>query len=657
MSVNGRAEMMAIMSVQFGRCNFDGKPVAPEDLEEVRPVLAPYGPDGEGYICKDNFAILYRALQTTKESRREQQPFTSASGTVITWDGRLDNREELIEQLGSQLSRESTDLEIVSAAYERWGTQSFAKVIGDWAISIWNPRERSLILAKDFVGTRHLYYSVAKNQVTWCTILDPLVLFAGHWFKLNEEYVAGWLALFPAPHLTPYVGIHSVPPSTFVCLTSGEQRISKYWDFNPACQVRYSNDGEYEEHFRCVFAQSVRRRLRSDTPIVAELSGGMDSSSIVCLADDILASDRANAERLDTISYYDDSDPNWNERPYLETVERRRGREGVHVNIGSQNTIAFEPDHLQFVASPAGALGRDEAANLTSECLARRGTRVLLSGIGGDEVTGGVPTPVPELADLLVTMQVQRLARQLKSWALAQRRPWHYILSEAVSEFVPLAKLSTNLHPAPWLSPEFISRHRPALCGYARRLKFWGALPSFQENLRALDSLRRQIGIMAPSAHAPQEPRYPYLDRDLLEFLYSVPREQIVRPGQRRSLMRRALKGIVPDKVLMRRRKAYVTRQPVHLVTERLSELVAIAQSSTSTRIEWIDSEALVKSMSAVQAGDFKDYLPLIRTILFEVWFRRAVFHSRLESTPKIKAHRERKRFSSNELEIREKGG
>jgi asparagine synthase (glutamine-hydrolysing) len=121
--------------------------------------------------------------------------------------------------------------------------------------------------------------------------------------------------------------------------------------------------------------------------------------------------------------------------------------------------------------------------------------------------------------------------------------------------------------------------------------------------------------------------------------------------------MRRALKGIVPDKVLMRRRKAYVTRQPVHLVTERLSELVAIAKSSTSTRIEWIDSEALVKSMSAVQAGDFKDYLPLIRTILFEVWFRRAVFHSRLESTPKIKAHRERKRFSSNELEIREKGG
>ena len=94
------------MSVQFGKCNFDGKPVDPRGLDEVRPVLAPYGPDGEGYICKDNFGILYRAFHTTKESRREQQPYILASGAVLTWDGRLDNREELIGQLAGELSRD-----------------------------------------------------------------------------------------------------------------------------------------------------------------------------------------------------------------------------------------------------------------------------------------------------------------------------------------------------------------------------------------------------------------------------------------------------------------------------------------------------------------------------------------------------------------------
>src|SRR5271155_4144009 len=81
---------VSIMSVQFGKCNFDGKPVDPGDLDPVRPVLAPYGPDGEGYICRDNFGILFRAFHTNKESRRERQPRILAHGVVLTWDGRLD---------------------------------------------------------------------------------------------------------------------------------------------------------------------------------------------------------------------------------------------------------------------------------------------------------------------------------------------------------------------------------------------------------------------------------------------------------------------------------------------------------------------------------------------------------------------------------------
>jgi asparagine synthase (glutamine-hydrolysing) len=180
------------MSVQFGKCNFDGRPVDPHDLDEVRPLLAPYGPDAEGCLCKDNYGILYRAFHTTKESRRETQPHVSKSGAVITWDGRLDNREDLIQRLGGGLSAGSTDLEIVAAGYERWGTNAFAALVGDWAISVWNPKDQSLVLVKDFIGTRHLYYSVDKYRAAWCTILDPLVLFAERSFKLEEEYLAGW---------------------------------------------------------------------------------------------------------------------------------------------------------------------------------------------------------------------------------------------------------------------------------------------------------------------------------------------------------------------------------------------------------------------------------------------------------------------------------
>src|SRR6202453_4978678 len=276
------------MSVQFGRWNFEGQPPDPDYIDKASAALAPYGPDSIESYSANGVRILYCAFHTTKESRREKQPCISPSGAVITWDGRLDNRAELIEELRDVLALDSTDVAIVAAAYERWGADCFAKLIGDWALSIWNPGNRSLILAKDPIGTRHLYYSFDNNQVTWSTILDPLVRFAGKTFLLNEEYIAGWFSMFPAVHLTPCVGVHSVPPSSSVLLRPEKHAVSKYWDFDPENQIRYRTEAEYEEHFRVVFAKAVQRKLRSDRPVLAELSGGRDSSSVVCMADTII---------------------------------------------------------------------------------------------------------------------------------------------------------------------------------------------------------------------------------------------------------------------------------------------------------------------------------------------------------------------------------
>ena len=208
------------MSAQFGICSFESRPLNREYLSMVRSVLAPYGPDSEGSFCQDNFGILYRALYTTQEARSEMQPYICSSGAVITWDGRLDNRDELSHLLTPEITRASTDVEIVAAGFERFGPRLFARLLGDWALSIWDARTRALILARDFVGTRQLYYFAEKDQVMWCTRLDPLLILAGHSFELNHEYIAGWLGFFPAASLTPYVGVCSVPPASFVTLSN-----------------------------------------------------------------------------------------------------------------------------------------------------------------------------------------------------------------------------------------------------------------------------------------------------------------------------------------------------------------------------------------------------------------------------------------------------
>jgi len=247
------------MSVQFGRWNFDGKPVDRDYLEKARASIAPYGPDDAGSYVKNNITIVYHAFHTTRESPpRIANRSSRRQAQSITWDGRLDNRKELTRESSDLLTAASTDVAIVAATYERWGTRCFARLIGDWALSIWDPHARLLILAKDPIGTRHLYYSFDNNQITWSTILDPLVLFAGKTFKLCEEYIAGWFSLFPATHLTPYVGIHSVPASSFFQLRPGKHNVTKYWDFDSSKRIRHRTDAEYEETLSMGFPRGCR---------------------------------------------------------------------------------------------------------------------------------------------------------------------------------------------------------------------------------------------------------------------------------------------------------------------------------------------------------------------------------------------------------------
>jgi len=400
--------------------------------------------------------------------------------------------------------------------------------------------------------------------------------------------------------------------------------ISKYWDFDPSKRIRYRTDPEYEEHFRVVFAEAVRRRLRSDSPILAELSGGMDSSSIVCMADTIIARGVAEIPRLDTISYFDDSEPNWNERPYFTKVEEKRGRIGCHIDVGKQEPIKFEFDSNCFAATPSSGARPNEAGGQLAAYMISQGNRVVLSGIGGDEVTGGVPTPTPELEDLLARGHFRTLVHQLKVWALNKRKPWFHLLFEAARGFFPpaLAGVPNYKRPAPWLNPAFVKRNRTALQGYESRLKLLGPLPTFQENLSTLDVLRRQLACNALSSDLPCEKRYPYLDRGLLEFMYAIPREQLVRPGHRRSLMRRALVGIVPDELLNRKRKAYAARSSLVAISAEWNRFVELSQHLLTVSIGIVDPTKFEEAMHRARSGQEVALIPLMRALGIELWLR-----------------------------------
>jgi asparagine synthase (glutamine-hydrolysing) len=666
------------MSVQFGRWNFEGQPPAPDYIEKVSATLAPYGPDSNESYSNDGIRILYRAFHTTKESRREKQPCVAPSGNVITWDGRLDNRADLISQLGlsvipstawDPLSSSPTDVAIVAAAYEKWGANCLRKLIGDWALSIWNSREHFVLLARDPIGTKRLYYSFDEKQLIWSTILDPLVLFAGKTFEICEEYVAGWFAvMFPTADLTPYVGIHAVPPASSVLLRPDKHAhgphgehgvkhiVTKYWDFDRGKRIRYKTDAEYEEQFRSALAQAVQRRLRSDHPVLAELSGGMDSSSIVCVADLImgvgvnrslasrhlsLVTSRVDCPRLDTITWYDESKPNWGEIPQFTKVEENRGHIGHHVNAGAlrehSSSIPFGAEFSsdRFAATPTPDSRRSELFQQSAAYIRSQGYRVILSGIGGSEVTGdGVPTPTPELQDLLAGAHFVTLFRQLNAWAAKMRTPRLPLLWEAIRGFFfGPEEMAKEMRLASWLHSGFVRRNRAALCDYPSRVKLFGASPSFQHNFRTLVSEQKLLEMYAPQRELLREIRFPFLDRDFLEFMYAIPREQVVRMGQRRSLMKRALVGVVPDEILSRKKKDVVRHAPPKDNSAEWPSLVEVGRRVVTSSQGIIDPDRFAETLQKARRNEEVPSDILRRTLILESWLRHLTTQKVLGST------------------------
>ena len=610
------------MSVQFGRWSFSGVPPDPRYIARAAEILSPYGPDGGKSHSAAGADFLYFAFYTTKEARRETQPYISQAGAVIMWDGRLDNCAELAHQLDQP---QCSEVSIVAAAYDRWGDGCFAKLVGDWALSIWDPSERSLVLAKDPIGTRSLYYVFDRSRIAWSSLLDPLVILEEKSVSPCEEYIAGWLSFFPSGDLTPFAAIHSVPPSSLVRVNPGGRRQQKYWDPDPGKQLRYRTDTEYEEHFRSVFAESVRRRLRSGGAVVAELSGGVDSSSIVCMAHRIIGAEGADLRELETVSYFNDSEPDWNERPYFTKVEEKCGRPGRHIAVNSEGAADLEVEFDGFPASPESARRRTEPERQLVAFLTSCSGRVLLSGIGGDEVAGGVPSPVPELADLFSRARFRMLARQLKEWSLVKRKPWLRLAAETLRPFVPrsIGGVPERKRPPAWLNRAFAERYAPVFAGYEARWRLLGPLPSLQEKQSTLEALRRQMSCRVRDLRPLVEKRYPYLDRDLLEFLFAVPPQQLVRPNQRRSLQKRALAGIVPGEVLHRIRKAYVARSPRLALAANWDRIVKTSQDMKLSELGIVDGRAFLKALDAMRTGTDANIVPLLRALAVERWLRQ----------------------------------
>jgi asparagine synthase (glutamine-hydrolysing) len=607
------------MSIIFGICQTENHDVEERHLVELSEATRRYAADGCFVRTRGRIGMGFQPYYTHQRSNCELQPVVNDCGTMLTFDGRLDNHIELCQLLDLR-DDETADSVIVLTAFERWGENCFSKFVGDWAIALWVQVNRSLYLARDHAGARTLYFVQKGGDIRWSTYLESF--FAdGSERALEVAYAARYLTCQPLGDLTPYRGIRSVTPAHYMIFRDSGMVCNPHWEWMAKDKIHLKTDAEYEQRFLSLLRQSVERRTGPGSPILAQLSGGMDSSSIVCMSDQIrMGLGAETKDFLDTVSYYDDSDPNWNEAPYFQCVERYRRKPGVHLPLPLLSD-GLLPSPLPYLLPGA------ESATFENEQrfeigIRPREYRVVLSGIGGDEFLGGMPTALPELADYLVAGDLRSFADRTLAWCLVDRTPFLNMGANTLKFLIhqySRPRISQSDLP-PWTTPQVDQLLRTSGAITADMKAALDIAPSCVMNGRAWWMTLETLPHLYPGQLARREYRYPYLDRDLAEFLIRVPRERLLGPGRRRAMMRSALRGILPMQIIERRRKGFRSRGVFGPLTSNPARIVEILRDSRAARMGLVVSAMLAELVAnALRDPNRRWKHAVTRLILFEL--------------------------------------
>lgn len=600
-------------------------------LSALSTALISRGPDGGNEVHQGPIGMVHRAFHTSRDSHRELQPLISTAGHILAWDGRLDNRDDLIACLPKSLIKSETDASVVLAAYLKWGNNFLTRIIGDFVLSAWDPLSRTLLLARDPFGTRTLYYCANSHQFMWSSTLEALLRTSAIDPEVDDEYVAGFLALHPETWRSPYKNISAVEPGHLVTVgPSTAIRTKRFWTPDPKAEVRYKSDAEYEEHFRQLFREAVRCRLRAAGPVWLELSGGLDSSSIACMADDIIEKGEAYGARLDTVSYLEDEAATSYDRKFLSVLAASRGKTG-HLFRGQGHWVRFASPEASFISKPNTSLCVSGSHERLCQMMAQDGARVLLNGLGGDQVLWSIPTASPELADLVFQRRPLLLHKQLQIWSHLLKQPyWQLLWREAALPLLPESfrdSFKSDMTPALWLDANFVKKTNLQRRLLVPKDPFGYRLPSSRMQASNIFFIITSIAASNYWEHAAYERTYPFLHRPLVEFLMAIPFEQKLRPSETRSLMRRALKDLVPEKILQRRSKGVVGEAFCRGLQMEWHVLRPLLMNARVCSRGYVNQDALITAVNLARHGKTYDISTLLQTIAVEIWLRSLEHH------------------------------
>ena len=591
------------------------------------------GPDEEGSITLPGVGLGMRRLAIV-DLAGGQQPILNETGEIkIVANGEIYNFRELQQELeahGHTFRSRNSDIEVMVHAYEQWGEDFLVKLRGMFALAIWDGRTRTLIAARDRAGEKPLYWTQTSRGLLLASEVKALLVRPEVSRELDpialDQFLTYEYVLAPRTMLK---GVHKVPPAHFLRYRDGVATVHRYWDAADV-PLRQWRDDEAAAALKSALQTAVRRQLMADVPLGAFLSGGIDSSSIVALMSE------ASSRPVNSFSI-GFADGTYNELPFAREV-----------------AALFKTNHRERTASPnLGDMFErlivhlDEPFADTSlfptfsvSELAREHVKVVLSGDGGDELFGGYDA-----------YQAQALAARL-GWMGDALMP---ALAGVASALPPTDKKKGLVNKVKRFSAGATTA--PADLGHYRWMVYLNARDKarlynagLRESLGATDVyapvrealgrfshddlLNRQlyadlslyladdilVKVDRMSMATSLETRAPFLDGDLMELAFSMPGHLKIRNGERKWILKQAMKGVLPDSILNRKKEGFSI--PIkHWLRRELQPLMRdLLSPDRIARRGLFDPAYITQLMNAHTDGRENHAHTLFPLMVFERW-------------------------------------
>ena len=566
---------------------------------------------GRRHIWKGQGVSLGQGISSDHSTTGHLYPLRSeeTNHLKIVADARIDNRIDVLRCLGLYDGCPGlTDEELILAAYRRWNEQCPHYLIGDFAFAIWDERIHTLFCARDALGVRPFYYSFQGGAFAFATEIKALLELSWVTRSPNEHKIADYLMrMHEDTEQTFYAGIQRLKPAHSLTVTSEGVQTKRYWSLDPQKMTTYKTDVEYAAEYQLKFVEAVRCRIKDKVGIGSLLSGGLDSSSVTCVARELLGSN--NGDPLDVFSLVFDTVPESDERPFIEMVVEKGKLLPHYINGDRLNPFASLDRMFFHVEEPFFTSNlflywelfrKFEAQNL----------RVMLDGFAGDQVVSHGSRYLTELAQagrlIRLKKEMDAVAGQLGG---SRRRSYphmirQFILDPLVKEPVKSAwsrMTRTELahHPCTW----YVNEH------YLNRLKWLDRARLYHEHIyrtprtgKAEHLMDLNSGALSGvfevlnKAAAPFSitPGLPFADRRLVEYCLSVPTNQKYKNGWTRVYARAGMKEYLPADLRMRYDKKYLHYNFYHCLYEMARKELDYYVFERMTEVkEYINLEAL----------------------------------------------------------------